>query len=229
MSDFDFEPVRGLPENLPQGETMLWQGAPEWRAIAGSVFHIRVVAAYFGAMIVWGIVSAIYDQTPLVQAAKGAAWLAALAAVCCGILAILAWSIGRTTVYTITSERLIMRIGMALPITLNIPFGKVESAAARVGGDGVGDIPLTLVADERIGYAVLWPHARPWRMRRAEPTLRCIPKAGEVGEMLGRALAAAASRPSARAPATAATVQQIRPAPGTTADAPARRRIARMA
>ena len=26
--DFDFEPVRGLPQVLPKGERMLWQGAP---------------------------------------------------------------------------------------------------------------------------------------------------------------------------------------------------------
>ncbi|HBB55427.1 MAG TPA: phosphopantetheine adenylyltransferase, partial [Hyphomonadaceae bacterium] len=26
--EFDFEPVRGLPEALPAGEAILWQGAP---------------------------------------------------------------------------------------------------------------------------------------------------------------------------------------------------------
>ena len=26
--DFDQEPIRGLPEMLPEGETILWHGAP---------------------------------------------------------------------------------------------------------------------------------------------------------------------------------------------------------
>ena len=29
--DVDFEPVPGLPAPLPAGETLLWQGAPDWR------------------------------------------------------------------------------------------------------------------------------------------------------------------------------------------------------
>ena len=29
--DFDFEPVRGLPQVLPEGERLLWQGAPRWQ------------------------------------------------------------------------------------------------------------------------------------------------------------------------------------------------------
>jgi hypothetical protein len=229
VSDFDFEPVRGLPENLPQGEQMLWQGAPDWRAIAGQVFHIRLIAAYFGLMIVWRIATAFTGEVPPLQAAIGALWLAGLAGLCCGILAFLAWATARTTVYTLTSERLVMRIGIALPITFNIPFGKIESAAARIGADGVGDIPLTLIKGEKIAYAALWPHVRPWRMKRPEPMLRAIPNADAVAETLARALAAAASRPEARSAAVSSTeVRSFRPASAEAAPE-ARQRVVRIA
>ena len=33
MSEYDHEPVRGLPGVLPSGEALLWQGAPEWRSL----------------------------------------------------------------------------------------------------------------------------------------------------------------------------------------------------
>jgi hypothetical protein len=39
--DFDFEPVPGLPAELPAGETMIWQGRPQWRSLAVRAFHIR--------------------------------------------------------------------------------------------------------------------------------------------------------------------------------------------
>ena len=32
--DYEFEPVPGLPEELPPGEMLLWQGAPDWKTIA---------------------------------------------------------------------------------------------------------------------------------------------------------------------------------------------------
>ena len=34
MSEFDTEPVPGLPEQLPEGERLRWQGAPKWAALA---------------------------------------------------------------------------------------------------------------------------------------------------------------------------------------------------
>lgn len=229
--DFAFEPVRGLPERLPPGEKMLWQGAPDWKAIAKTVFHIRFIAAYFAVMVGWQVVTAFYDGQPFVEAAMGVVWMTALAGLCCGILAFLAWAIARTTVYTLTSERLVMRIGVALPMTLNIPYSKIASAAAAVGPDGIGNIPLTLVSSEKIGYAVLWPHARPWRMKRAEPMLRCIPNASEVAGLVSRALATAASRPDARTvTAPSAEVHALRPASaGSNEDVSEKQRIAKIA
>ena len=95
--------------------------------------------------------------------------LAALA-----LLALLAWLGARTTLYVITSRRLVMKIGIALPIFFNLPFSPIASAALRVYSDGTGDIPVALGKGQRIAYLHLWPHARPFRFTKPEPALRCV-------------------------------------------------------
>ena len=37
-AEHEFEAALGLPEPLPAGETILWQGAPSWTAMAKHVF-----------------------------------------------------------------------------------------------------------------------------------------------------------------------------------------------
>jgi len=45
--EHEFEPEYGLPERLPDGEKMLWQGAPDFKALAIRVFHLRKLALHF--------------------------------------------------------------------------------------------------------------------------------------------------------------------------------------
>jgi Bacterial PH domain len=201
VKNFDYEPIPGLPGELPPGETLLWQGKPDWWCLARRVFHLPLIAGYLGLFMVWRLISAAYDGQPLLPTAESLMYMALLTAACSAILAGLAYATARTTVYSITSERVVMRYGIALPMALNLPFGKVETAAAAIFPGGCGDIPLRLNEGEKISYLMLWPHARPWRISRPEPALRGVPKVEEVTMLLGRALAAAASRPSARAKA----------------------------
>ena len=51
--DYAVEPIRGLPENLPPNEAILWQGAPDVWEMAKHVFHIRLVAAYLLCLTAW--------------------------------------------------------------------------------------------------------------------------------------------------------------------------------
>ena len=101
----------------------------------------------------------------------------------------------RCTVYTITDARVVIRLGTAFPMTVNLPYGRIETAALKVQKDGSGDISLLLTGKDRLAYMVLWPHVRPWRMKRAEPTLRAVPDVARVGQVLARALAASANLP----------------------------------
>ena len=196
------ESLRGLPERLPEGERLLWLGAPDWRRMALNVFHIRGLALYFGAIIAYCLAAAAMDGTPMLDAALSTAKLAGAALVPIGFLTAYAWLVGRSTTYTITDQRVVMQFGLALPMTINLPFRKIESAELKLRANGFGDISLLLNSADRLAYLVLWPHARPWRLGQAEPTFRAVPDVGRVGQLLARALAASADMPAPAAPET---------------------------
>ncbi|MGB5734060.1 MAG: photosynthetic complex putative assembly protein PuhB [Thiohalocapsa sp.] len=191
MSEFDFEPVHGLPQNLPDGEVLRWQGAPRWGALAVRAFHVRKVALYFGLLILFRIVYVLSAGDPVSSALLNASWLASLAGLAMGILGILAWLYSRSTVYSITDRRIVIRCGVAIPIAVNIPFKVVESAGLRRHGDGIGDIPLVLGGGQSVNYLIMWPNVRPWRFFNAQPMLRCIPDVDAAAEVLTAALRAA--------------------------------------
>jgi len=104
-----------------------------------------------------------------------------------GIALGLALLCARTTVYTITDKRVTMRVGIVLNLTFNLPFARIASAGFRKVGADAGDIPLTLNGTDQIAFPHLWPHARPWRIAKVEPMLRCVPHATEVARVLGQA------------------------------------------
>ncbi len=188
--DFEVEPIPGLPEELPAGEELLWQGAPQpWRA-AWTVFPLRLIAAYFLLIAAWRLVGAINGASSIGEGLVSILWLGIPAAATFGILGLIAWLVSRTTVYTVTSRRVVIRAGIALPITVNIPFEVVKGAALKTYPDGTGDIPLSLAESQRIGYLALWPHVRPWRLARPQPMLRAIAECDRVADLLSAALVA---------------------------------------
>jgi hypothetical protein len=190
MSEFDFEPIRGLPAKLPAGERILWQGAPHWWAMARSAFHVRKLAVYCAILAIWRFVADLSDGLGLAVAVGSVLWLIPFAMAALGLPLLFGWLYARSTVYTITNQRVVMRYGVALPMTVNLPFRRIDSAALKVGRNGMGDLPLQLMGRDRIAYLHLWPNARPWRFRRPEPMLRAIPEAKRVGALLADALCA---------------------------------------
>ena len=185
--EHEFEPAPGLPEPLPAGERLLWQGGPDWRRIAIESFHVRKVAIYFGLILMARGGFVLADGGGVAKALIAMLWLAPLVAFALGTLLALAWMTGRTTVYTITSKRVVMRIGIVLTVTFNLPFKRVAAAGLRLARDGHGDIPLQLAKGERIAWLHLWPHARPWKLRQPEPMLRALPQAQRVAGILAAA------------------------------------------
>jgi hypothetical protein len=190
MSEHDFEPVRGLPGVLPAGETILWQCAPRWFDLATQAFHIRAVATYFTVMLVWRTVDAVAHGQAAMAAIQSALSVAPLAALSVAILAGLAWLNSRTTVYTITNKRVVLRFGAAVSKAINIPFAIIDSAALKAAPDGAGDLALTLKAPNRLAFLHIWPHARPWRMAAPQPTLRALPNAAAAAALLADAMRA---------------------------------------
>jgi hypothetical protein len=189
VREHDFEPVRGLPGPLPEGETLLWQGRPSALRLACDAFHIRAVAAYFVVIIGAGAVSALGSGGRLasVLATETAAVPIAIAGI--SLLAGLAFLNSRTTVYTITSKRVVLRFGAGFTKAINIPFTVIEAASVKAYGDGTGDLALKLTEANKIAVLQLWPHARPWRFARPEPALRSVAGVSAAAETLTRAMA----------------------------------------
>ena len=175
------EPVKGLPGHLPKGEHIVWQGQPEWKRIALSALHVRPIAAYFGLLVLWALVAG--------SGLSGIVTTLAAAALCLSLLALLAWMVARSTVYTLTNKRIVMRFGVALPKCINIPFAIIGGAAARLNPDGTADIPLAITGPDRMGYAMLWPHARPWRFGNPEPMLRGVANGEAVAHVIAQTMA----------------------------------------
>jgi hypothetical protein len=219
VSESEFEPVPGLPEHLPQGERILWQGAPHWLGLALTAFRLRAIAIYFAALMVWRAVSVWHDGGALAEALAYAFDLAPLALAGLGLLLVIAVTAARTTIYTITDKRVVMRFGMALPLTVNIPFSQVDGASfARHGGEA-GDVALAVRPEGRIGYLMMWPHVRPWRYARPEPMLRALPDAARAAVILSDALAAHAGAPARPLPqpVSTASAPDMRGAPAPAA------------
>jgi hypothetical protein len=188
--EHEFEAAHGLPEPLPSGERILWQGAPDWRTLAVQVMHVRTLAIYFALMLAWRVATVLSDGGGLSGAALSVALLLPLALIALGLLSLFAWLTSRTAVYTLTDRRVVMRVGIVLSVTFNLPHRMLSSAGLRANADGTGDIALQLAPGEQIAYLHLWPHARPWQVKRTEPMLRAIPDAARVGQMLAAAISA---------------------------------------
>lgn len=137
ITEYEHEPIRGLPGNLPAGEQILWQGAPDWRVFARSALFARLIGLYF----------AVLAAAALISGSIGGAIAITLSAVAAlGLLALFAWGVARTTVYTITNRRLVLRIGVALNKCVNLPLQLIASAQLRELGSDYGDIALKIEA-----------------------------------------------------------------------------------
>jgi hypothetical protein len=184
MSAAPCERIAGIREDLPPGERVLWQGRPQWRSHARQAFHVREVALYFALLCVLTAYTDWRDGHALL----GAGTPLALGALACLLLCALAWASSRTTIYAITTRRVFLRIGIALPLTINLPLRRIVSASLALHGDGSGDLPLHLETGPHLAFLHLWPHARPWRLRDPEPMLRGVADPQGVARILADAL-----------------------------------------
>ena len=214
----------GLPAVLPlaPGERVLWHGAPAWKGVARRVYRIPVVVAYFAGLTLLNMAINRLAEGGGWPVVRGGAPTALMGVGCVLILAALAWTVRRTTRYTLTTRRMILQYGVALPATLVIPLHRIASSAVRVHADHTGDVALGLFPGERLGvpYFKLWPHARPWQMRAPQPMLRGVPQAAMLAPLLTQALTACADAKRA------AEAHASPPQPATAVPAQARATIA---
>jgi hypothetical protein len=184
--DFDFEPQPGLPAPLPAGEDLLWQGSPDPAALAREAFKANWVLGYLLVIAVWRASVAFPEGGFALSVAVFLPYLV-LALAGYGVVRLLARASARAAIYSITTQRVILRIGAALQVTWTVPFTKVASASLSVQPTGTGTIALELVDGQHISYLALWPHLRPGFARKVQPAFRCVPDAARVARILSDA------------------------------------------
>jgi len=180
--------MRELPEPLPAGERLLWQQSPAWRPFSRRVFQLDKIGFYFLVVVGWVAVSAYLSTGELAAVLRSLSWSVPPALGVLVILALISWFYARTTTYTITSERVIVQSGLAVPAAVNLPFSKISSADMKTFADGTGDIELTM-SGQRLLYSMLWPNARFFRLKRPTPVMRAVQQPKKVAGILGQALA----------------------------------------
>jgi hypothetical protein len=185
--EHEFEAAPGLPELLPEGEHIVWQAAPDWKQLAIHAFHVRKIAIYFSLM--WLLQLAHYldqgEATAYIVKQCGTSLL--LAVVALGLLSISAYYAAQTALYTLTNRRVVMRIGIVLSLTFNVPLRRIVAADLGRINDDSGDIALQLNSADRIAWLHLWPHARAWHVKQPQPTMRCLPDAEKLAHALAQA------------------------------------------
>jgi len=188
MSRFKGNPQGGLPGRLPAGEELLWQGAPEFWALAKYAFRVQIVGAYFVFLILLRVGAALLEGDSVkfsIGTGVTGMWLGTTAV---GMFCVLAWLMARSTTYSITCKRVVITYGIALPKSVNLPFTRLEAADLRVNAEGTGDIVLKLPEKVRLSYLLLWPHVHGGKSGRAEPVLRGIADPSGVARLLGEAI-----------------------------------------
>ena len=182
--EHEFEAAPGLPEPLPASEKILWQGSPDWRVLGNEAFHLKTLSIYFALIVA---LQALLSWDATLGLSKNLMALMTstlLACVALGLLALTAWLSASTTLYTITDKRIVMRIGIVLTLTFNLPFSRIQAAQIKNSKNGKGNIAVDLQGPDRIAYLHLWPHARPWHLKQPQPMLRALPEVANVGSLL---------------------------------------------
>ncbi|MBX9607985.1 MAG: PH domain-containing protein [Gammaproteobacteria bacterium] len=190
MNEHEFESSPGLPAPLPAGERVLWQGSPGWWPFACSAFHARGLMVYFAVLVVAQSVGVMQDGGSLPVLAGTAVWMLTLASLALGIALGAGALYARTTIYTVTDRRVVLRFGVAVPLAVNLPFSAIVAADVRRRVDGSADIALTLEGSQRVGVIHMWPCVQTWRLHAPRPLIRGVP--AQVAEVLAGALVASA-------------------------------------
>lgn len=217
--DFAFEPIPGLPEVPPHGERILWQGAPDPLRFAVEVMRLKLVAAVVVGLAGWRVAAGIEDGLGLRAVLATAAGTLMFGAIVFALLWIAGHLMARGTIYTITTQRLVIRHGVAMPMAINIPFARIVDAAVSMPADNAlarqldgTTIALTSMPGARASFIALWPHVRPLKLRWPQPALRGLADGAHVAEILAKALAESTGG-TARVPARSRAMPELEKRP----------------
>ncbi|MEL7536716.1 MAG: photosynthetic complex putative assembly protein PuhB [Pseudomonadota bacterium] len=170
------------------GEKILWHGRPSLTGMLWQVMAGRWLALYLIVLLFFRVGDAFSAGASAAAVVGAVASVGLLTVVLGGLVGLLAWLNVRATTYTITDRRISIELGVALPMTVDLPLSLIDSADLRRHRDGSGDIVLTLAPEQRPSYMVLWPHVRPFRWLRVQPSLRALADVDAAATALAEAL-----------------------------------------
>ena len=179
--------------SLPEDESLIWQGRPEAKAIATRAMYLWYVVAYLLGLALLRTGYLVMSDAPISEWSALLAWQLLASLFIVGVLLGLSLVYGKSTIYTLTNRRVILRTGAAVQIHVNFPLEQIASADLQVFSDGTGDIALKLENSDRLYWLLLWPNVRSWWVRPLQPLLRGL----RDFELAASALASAASAESA--------------------------------
>lgn len=184
--DGPVEPIHGLPERLPEGEKVLWQGRPSAMALALNAFRLRWVIGYFVVLTVFRLANLSSTAGTPDQMTGVLTSSMAFGVLSVVLILGLSYAMSRAAVFTITSERVVMRFGAAIRKYVNVPYSKMVGAQLKRKGLRVGDISMHLEGNCP-AYLHLWPFVRPFKYSKPHPMMRGIKDPDTVAQILARA------------------------------------------
>lgn len=188
--EHEIEPVPGLPGRLPDGEFIVWQGQPVFKTVMTRLLRARWIAGFFAIAALWSVAVGLNNSEGVWQLFGRLTFVAVAALVIFGMMVLYARAVAKTSLYTLTNRRVVMRIGIALSASFNLPFKQISGADFRVGSDGAGDVALTLRSGHGLSGSVFFPHQRGGLWRKLSPQMICLADAKALAEKLAQQLRA---------------------------------------
>ena len=185
-TDLKFETVNGLPEKLPPGERILWQGKPTVMLLAWHSFGLKLATLYVVVAMIYQLVLA-FSATMQASLVPILVFYLLIWFLASSLLYLLAHFQRASTIYTVTNKRIVLKIGAALPISYNIPFKQISSVDLKSYGVK-GSIAISLLGDNKISYLSCWPHVRPWHFSKPCPSLLFLDNIEEVSQIIKKAM-----------------------------------------
>ena len=173
-----------LSENLPNGEQLIWQGQPERHALATRAMYLKYIAFYLAALIAARTGYLVVDGEPVATWSGMLIWQMLASAFVMLLIVGLAAVYSRTTRYSLTNERLIIKTGAAITIHINLPLQQIIGADLREYSDDTGDITLQVSQADKLYWLLMWPNVRSWWIRPLRPVLRGLRDAQAVAHLL---------------------------------------------
>jgi Bacterial PH domain len=188
--EHEIEPVPGLPGRLPDGEYIVWQGQPDFKTVMTRLLRARWIAAYFAIAALWSLAVGINSSEGAWQLLGRVTFIAVAGLILFGLMALYARAVAKTSLYTLTNQRVVMRVGIAISASFNLPFKQIAGADFRAGNDGSGDVALALKSGHGLSGSVFFPHQRGGLWRKLSPQMICLADAKAVAEKLAQQLRA---------------------------------------